>query len=123
MRKGGFLIVLIASVLAISVVTSLFVLMLADLVPGGPMEKNQATTCLAFSFAVLVLGSLGMFVENPAPGYLCLLVGGVGTILAPVMAMPFLGLATLGSVFGLAGGHIDARKNRKARLDATKTAV
>ncbi len=109
MRKGGSLIAFTACIFALIAAVVLVVVSQLALLSSGDnsMEMNQAITCVAFCFAVLICSSLGLYVRNPIPGYFCIVISSFGAVMAPVSAMPFLGLAAVGSLFMIIGGHVD----------------
>jgi peptidoglycan/LPS O-acetylase OafA/YrhL len=119
MRKGGSLIAFTACIFAIIAAIAMVAVAQFALMSSGDttMERDQAITCVAFAFGALACAALGKYVRNPVPGYFELVISVIGTILAPVAAMPFLALSAIGSVFMIIGGHIDHHSDAKARRE------
>lgn len=117
MRKGGSLIALIASIFTIIIAVGMVILSQIALMTSGQTtsaDNNQAITCLLFAFAVLICSCLGFDIKRAVPGYFCLAFAAVGLILAPAVAMPFIGVSIIGSVFMVIGGHVDRRREKRA---------
>lgn len=65
MRKGGSLIAFTACIFALIAAVVLVVVSQLALLSSGDdsMEMNQAITCVAFCFAVLICSSLGLYFD------------------------------------------------------------